>query len=149
MRPKQPRKRRLSVYLEPNLLVALEERAARRDHSLSMIAEAAVAAFLSPDDGERREAAIAKRLDQIDRRIARIERDQTIAVETMAMFVRFWLTTTPALPEPQAAAARAKGFQRYDAFLAALSRRMASSSRLARELAEDIASTGPTTDMER
>ena len=40
-----------------------------------MIAEAAVAAFLSPDDGERREAAITKRLDQIDRRIARIERD--------------------------------------------------------------------------
>ena len=149
VRPKQLRKRRLSVYLEPNLLIALEERAARRDHSLSMIAEAAVAAFLSPDDGERREAAITKRLDQIDRRIARIERDQTIAVETMAMFVRFWLTTTPALPEPQAAAARAKGLQRYDAFLAALSRRMASSSRLARELAEDIESGGPSTDMER
>lgn len=146
MRPKHPRKRRLSVYLEPNLLVALEERAARRDHSLSMIAEAAVAAFLSPDDGERREAAVAKRLDQIDRRIARIERDQTIAVETMAMFVRFWLTTTPAPPEAHAGAARAKGLQRYDAFLSALSRRMASTTRLARELAEDIGSSGPTVD---
>jgi hypothetical protein len=145
---KQPRKRRLSVYLEPALLLALEDRAARRDHSLSMIAEAAVAAFLSPDDGERREAAIAKRLDQIDRRVARIERDQTIGVETLAMFVRFWLTTTPALPEPQAGAARAKGGQRYDAFLSALNRRMASTSRLARELAEDIGSSGSAIDPE-
>ena len=66
------------------------------------------ASFLSPDADERREAAIAKRLDQIDRRIARIERDVGISVRTLALFIRFWLTTTPPLPEPAAKAARAQ-----------------------------------------
>jgi hypothetical protein len=33
---------------------------------------------------ERREAAIAKRLDEQDRRLARLERDVGIAVETLA-----------------------------------------------------------------
>jgi len=49
-----------------------------------------------------------KRLDQVDRRIARMERDVTISVETLVIFVRFRLATTPALPEPAAQAARAK-----------------------------------------
>jgi hypothetical protein len=30
----------------------------------------------------------------------RLERDVGIAVEAMAVFVGFWLTSTPALPEP-------------------------------------------------
>ena len=50
---------------------------------------------------------VAKRLDQIDRRMTRLERDVGIAVETLAVFIRFWITTTPALPEPAAQAARA------------------------------------------
>ena len=49
-----------------------------------------------------------------------MERDVGIAVETLAVFIRFWLTTTPALPEPAAQAARAKAGERYEAFIAAL-----------------------------
>src|SRR3546814_2042532 len=66
------------------------------------------ASFLSPDAAERQEAATTKRLDQLDRRMARMERDLGIAVETLAVFIRFWLTTNPPLPEPAQAAARAK-----------------------------------------
>lgn len=73
-----------------------------------MIAEAAIASFLSPDDAERRKAVVAKRLDQIDRRLASVERDLRISVETMVAFFSFWLATTPALPEPAARVARAK-----------------------------------------
>ncbi|TGV48427.1 CopG family transcriptional regulator, partial [Mesorhizobium sp. M2D.F.Ca.ET.160.01.1.1] len=93
----------------------LADYAARRDQPQSMIAEAAIASFLSPDADERREAAIAKRLDQVDRRLARQERDIGIAIETLAVFVRFWLATTPALPEVAAQAARAKSAERYQA----------------------------------
>lgn len=128
----------LSVYLPPDLSAALADYAARRDQSRSLIAEAAIASFFSPDDAERREAVIAKRLDQIDRRAARLERDLTIAVETLAVFVRFWLATTPALPEPAAQAARAKAGERYDGFVAALGRRLAKGPRLGQEVTEDV-----------
>ncbi|SIQ87731.1 MULTISPECIES: CopG family transcriptional regulator [Paracoccus] len=132
------RKKKFTVYLEPAVEKALADFAARRDRSQSMIAEAAIASFLSPDDAERREAIVARRLDQIDRRIMRMERDVGIAVETLAVFIRFWLATTPALPEPAANAARAKVGERYEAFITALGRRLAQGPKLRQEVSEDV-----------
>ena len=53
---KQPKTQRLSVYLDPDIMAALADYAARRDHSRSLVAEAAIASFLSPDAAERQEA---------------------------------------------------------------------------------------------
>ncbi|MFN5040051.1 MAG: CopG family transcriptional regulator [Bradyrhizobium sp.] len=128
----------ISVYVDPEVMTKLSDYAARREQPLSLIAEAAIASFLSPDDAERREAVVAKRLDQIDRRLARTERDVGISVETMAVFIRFWLTTTPALPEPAAQAARAMVAKRYEAFIAALGRRLAQGPKLRQEISEDV-----------
>ncbi|XHC09179.1 CopG family transcriptional regulator [Labrenzia sp. ac12] len=135
-----PRKKKaqISVYLDQDVMTMLSDYAARRDLSQSLVAEAAIASFLSPDADERREAAITKRLDQIDRRMTRLERDLGISVETLAIFVRFWLATTPALPEPAAQAARAKAGERYDAFVTALGRRMAKGPKLRQEISEDV-----------
>lgn len=135
---KAPKKRRLSVYLDPDVMKALAAYAARRDQSLSLIAEAGIASFLSPDAAERQEAATTKRLDQLDRRMTRMERDLGISVETLAVFVRFWLTTTPALPEPAAQAARAKSSERYEAFVTALGRRLAKGPKLRQEISDDV-----------
>ena len=132
------KKTQISVYIDPDLMTMLADYAARREQSQSMIAEAAIASFLSPDDAERREAAIAKRLDQLDRRMNRLERDIGISVETLAIFVRFWLATTPALPEPAAQAARAKAGERYEAFITALGRRLAKGPKLRQEVSEDV-----------
>ncbi|UJX47757.1 CopG family transcriptional regulator [Xanthobacter sp. YC-JY1] len=131
------KKAQISVYLDPTTMGLLADYAARRDQPQSLIAEAAIASFLSPDAAEQREATIAKRLDQLDRRMARLERDLGISIETLAVFVRFWLATTPALAEPVAQAARAKAAERYEAFVAALGRRLAKGPRLAQEIAEE------------
>jgi len=125
------KKQRLSVYLDPDVMKTFADYAARRDQSRSLIAEAAIASFLSPDAAERQEAATTKRLDQLDRRMTRMERD-------LAVFVRFWLTTNPPLPEPAQAAARAKAGERYDAFVAALGRRLAKGPKLRQEISEDV-----------
>ncbi len=132
------KKSKFTVYLDPDVTQALADFVARRDQSQSMIAEAAIASFLSPDDAERREAVVAKRLDQIDRRMTRLERDVGIAVETLAVFIRFWITTTPALPEPAAQAARVKSAERYEAFITALGRRLVKGPKLRQEIPEDI-----------
>jgi predicted transcriptional regulator len=135
---RQAKKQRLSVYLDPEVMTALADYAARRDHSRSLVAEAAIASFLSPDAAERQEAATTKRLDQIDRRISRVERDVGISVETLAVFIRFWLTSNPPLPEPAQAAAKAQAGKRYDAFVSALGRRLAQGPKLRQEVSEDI-----------
>lgn len=132
------KKSKITIYLDPDVTSALADFAARRDRSQSMIAEAAIASFLSPDDAERREAVVVKRLDQLDRRMARLERDVGIAVESLAVFIRFWVTTTPALPEPAAKAAKAKSAERYEAFITALGRRLAQGPKLRQEISEDV-----------
>lgn len=137
-RERPDRKKRLSVYLDPELMQLLADFADRREQSRSLVAEAAVASFLSPDADERQEAAIVKRLDRIDRNVQRLERDIGIANEAFAIFMRAWLTSTAHLPEAAQAAARAKGSERYDKFLDALGRRLAKGPRLKQEMPEDM-----------
>jgi predicted transcriptional regulator len=134
------KKDRLSVYLDPAVMRALADYAARRGQSRSLVAEAAVASFVSPDLDERREAATAKRLDGIGRHLQRLERDLGISVEMLAIFIRFWLASTPQLPDAAQAASRAKAGERYDSFLEALGRRLAKGPRVLQEIGEDIAS---------
>ncbi len=132
-----PVKVRLSVYLDPELMETLASYADRRERSRSLIAEAAIASFLSPDADEAREAAITKRIDQLDRRMNRLERDVGIGVEMIAMFVRFWLSNAPPPPETERALLRKQGGDRYDAFMAALGRRLAKGPKVRQEIAED------------
>lgn len=136
--PRPGRKRRLSIYLDPALSDRLADHADRHAQSRSMIAEAAIASLLSPDAEERREAALAKRLDRIDRTIQRLERDIGITNEALAIFIRAWLTSTVSLPETAQAAAHAKGGERYDKFLEALGRRLVKGPRLRQEISEDV-----------
>jgi hypothetical protein len=140
---KKTKKKRLSAYIDPDVMNALADYAARRNVSLSLVAEAAIASLLSPDAEERKEAAVTRRLDQIDRRVQRVERDVGIAIETLALFVRFWLNSTPALPESAQIEARAKGLQRYDAFVDALGRRLSKGPKLRQEIAEEVPAAPP------
>jgi len=128
------KKAQLSIYLDPEIFGSLEAFAKRQGKPKSLIAEAAIASFLSPDDSDRREAAVAKRLDRIVRVLERLERNDTVTLETIALFVRFWLTSTPALPEHSSPTARAKGAERYDRFVEALGRRLSSGSTILKEV---------------
>ena len=140
------KKARLSVYLEPETMTQLTDLAEQQRKPKSLIAEAAISAFLAPDETEQREAIFIRRLDVLNRRIERLERDQTIAVEALALFIRFWLAVTPSLPESAQAAAHAKGRERYESFLETLGRRLAKGTSFLREVSVDAhreASTSP------
>lgn len=136
--PSHKKKAQISVYLDPDVMDMIAHYAAQRDQSMSLIAQAAIASFLSPDSAERQEAALDRRLGQIDRRLSRLERDLGISTEALATFIRFWLTTTPALPEPAAQAARAMVAERYAAYTKALGRRLAKGPKLRQEVEEDF-----------
>lgn len=127
------------VYLPADVARALDEMATRTRRPKSEVVRAAVTSFLSPDGSERMEAAVTRRLDRMSRQVERLERDLTIANEAIALFIRAWLTATPPLPEGAQAAAQAKGRERYEGFVEALGRRMASGRSFAREVLDDHA----------
>lgn len=136
------KKARLSVYLDPQLSKELADYASHRRASMSLVAEAAIASFLSPDSAERQEAVLARRLDRISRQLERLERDTGIGIETLALFVRFWLSATPQIPEDHQDAAQAKGRQRYERFVEALGRRRSQGKKFIEEVSEDLPPTG-------
>ena len=129
--------------LPPDLAGQLADYAQRKRVPQALVVETALASLLSPDGADRLEAALARRLDRMTRQIERLERHVTISNEALALFVRFWLTSTPPLPDTAQAAAQAKGRERYEGFIEALGRRLARGRTLADELVTDIAAAEP------
>lgn len=136
------KKAQLSIYLDPDIFASLEAYSKHRGKPKSLVVEAAIGSFLSPDDSDRKEAAIAKRLDRIVRVLERLERNDGVTLETIGLFIRFWLTSTPALPEQSSPAARAKGAERYDRFVEALGRRLSSGSTVLKEVIVEMPEVG-------
>jgi predicted transcriptional regulator len=125
--------------LPPELAGRLAEFAKRKRVPQALVIETALASYLSPDGSERIEAALSRRLDRLTRHAERIERHVAISNEALALFVRFWLTATPPLPDTaQAAAAQVKGRERYNGYIEALGRRLAKGTSLAQELVQDV-----------
>jgi predicted transcriptional regulator len=124
--------------LPPELASKLADYAVRKRVPQALIVEAAIASHLSPDGVDRLEAALARRLDRMSRQIERLERHVTISNEALAVFVRFWLTSTPALPDAAFVAAQTKGRERYKGFVEALGRRLARGHSLADEISHEI-----------
>jgi hypothetical protein len=133
---------RLNLTLPVEVIAQINELSERKKISRSAIVEAAVASFLSPDAADRREAAFTRRMDRLSRQVQRIERDLGITAETLALFVRFWLTVTPPLPSDAQAAAQIKGKERYEGFVETLGRRLQQGRSFLREVPEDIFPTG-------
>jgi len=131
-------RQRMNVYLPPGLLQQIADLAARKKLSQSAIMEAAVMSFLSPDGADRREAAFTRRLDRLTRQVQRLERNAGITVETLALFVRFFLTVTPPLPPDAQASAQARGRERYEGFVEALGRRLQKGQSFLNEIPEDV-----------
>ena len=130
---------RLCLTLPSELLGQLNDLADRRKLSRSAVAEAAIASFLSPDAQDMREAAFTRRLDRLSRQTARLERDVRLTADTLALFIRHWLTVTPQLPPEENAVAHTRGLKRFDGFVQTLGLRLQQGNSFLSEIPDDIA----------
>lgn len=137
---------RLNLSLPVEMIGQINELSERKKISRSAIVEAAVASFLSPDAADRREAAFTRRMDRLSRQAQRIERDLGVTAETLALFVRFWLTITPPLPGDAQTAAQSKGRERFEGFVDTLGKRLQKGESFLREIPDDIAGNRPGDD---
>ncbi len=129
---------RLNLFIEPDHARRLDELATMKGLSKSSIIAAALASFLSPDSGDQREAAIAKRLDRLSRQLDKLERDQNILIETLALYVRYFLTVSTPVPEAHQEAARAQGRARFEQFIEQLGRHLLRGRSLVKDVVEEI-----------
>ena len=129
---------RLNLFIPHEHAKRLDELAAKKGLSKSSIVAAALASWLSPDAGDQREAAIAKRLDRLSRQFEKLERDQNIEIETLALFVRYFLMVSTPVPESHQGAARAQGKARFEQFVEQLGRHLMRGRSLVRDVVDEL-----------
>ena len=132
------RRNRISVFVQPEHDRRLTKLATMRGVTKSGLIAAALASFLSPEGLDRREAATAKRLDRLAQQFERLERDQTILIEMLALFIRYELSVSSGIPEAHQDAARAQGKARFAKFTEQLARHLQRGGSLVRDLHQEI-----------
>jgi hypothetical protein len=129
---------RLNIYLHREHAKRLAALSKMQRVSKSSLVATALSWFLSPEGGQAREATVLRRLDRLARQFERLERDQTIQVEALALFIRHQLTVTAPIPEGHQQAARAQGRVRFEQFIDQLARHLQRGGSLVREVWQEI-----------
>jgi predicted transcriptional regulator len=131
-------KPRHHLYLDETLTEELDRLARKPGSSKSAIIADALRAYLVRGAGKEADAVLKARLDRFAGIVNRVERNQDVLLETLALYVRWQLTVTAPLPESEQAAARAAGEARFQSFIDQLSRRMAAGRGLGHEIATRV-----------
>lgn len=125
---------RMTIYLDPKVHAQLSEYAARRRQPLSIMVEAAVAAFVDPDE---RETQTFRRLNRLERQLEKLARDTNISIEAFLVYIWLWLGANPSPAEPDAAT-RASVTDRYDRFMETLGQRLATGKTAGNRIKSDL-----------
>jgi hypothetical protein len=136
-------KPKLSVYLSDHVAERLALAAKRPGANKSTIVDTALDRFLNPERDPTGDAALIRRLDRMSRQLGSLDRDHAIMAETLALFVRYYLTITPPLPIGEQDAARALGRERFEMFVAQVGKRIAAGGRLVAEVLDSVTIANP------
>ncbi|MEE9454648.1 MAG: CopG family transcriptional regulator [Paracoccaceae bacterium] len=131
-------KPRLNVHIAYELSEKVTLFAKRPGVTKAAVVEAALMGFFSKEFDDQRDGALIRRLDRLTRHIDRLERNLGISTETLALFIRFFLTVTPPLPNTDQDAARALGKERFDYFITQLGRRLAGGKNMISDVLDEI-----------
>ncbi|HEY1244676.1 MAG TPA: CopG family transcriptional regulator [Hyphomicrobiaceae bacterium] len=131
-------KKKYTLYLPVPLARKLDQVARDRHGGKSALVEEALRASFEPQQHAGIEEGLARRLNEISRTLATLARDQLVATETLALFLRYFLIATPPVPDSDQESARLVGRKRYEVLLAEVGRRVAEDRRLAAEVLQTI-----------
>ncbi len=143
MRRSQDPKLKLTVYVSRIVAEQLDLACKDRTKNKSKLTETALVQLLGPKADDQQDAATSRRLDRLTRDIGVINRHQQIVIESLGLFIRHYLITSLPLPPSEQQAAQALGHQRFQRFIEQLGRRLASTTTLANEITEQLASNSP------
>lgn len=119
---------RHQLFLPKPLSDRLEALAAKPGASKSAILGDAVTAWLNRRGVSELEERFGLRLDRMTTAIGRIERNEHVLLETLALFVRYELAIHAPLAESDQAG-RAMGAKRFEAFVTQVGRQVAAGRR--------------------
>lgn len=130
-------KPRLIAYVDPQLHTQVAAAGAKPGWSQSSVVEAALKYFFCSALEHERNALLIKRLDEMNRRLARMERDQQAHLELSDMGVHFQIIFGPRLKGESWRAAQAEARPMFEAYRESLAGRLAPGRKLLGEALAD------------
>ena len=127
-----------ATTLPIKLVARLKTEARQRRVQQKQIVLSALEAFFHSDGQDSRDAMLGRRLNRIDARQRALTQQQEIIAETLALFIRVWLTNTTEVPDSQKSEANAQGGKRYQRFIEHLVKRLGSGQSLFTELPKEV-----------
>lgn len=130
-------KPRLIAYVAPRLHAQVAAAGAKPGWSQSSVVEAALTCFFSSAIEYERDALLIKRLDEMNRRLARMERDQQAHLELSDVSVHFQLIFGPRLKGDAWNVAVAEARPMFETYRKALENRLVPGRKLLGEALAD------------
>jgi hypothetical protein len=134
---------RLTAYVSDSVAERLAMASKRKGFNRSKIVDRALDRFLAGDGSQGNETSMQRRLDNMSKQQARTERNIAVLLETLGLFVRYYLTVTPPLPKSEQDPARSLGNQRFEVFVAQIGKRLAAGQSTVRDVMERVAANDP------
>ena len=128
----------LNVEIARVLKKRLDREAADRHISKRSIVEKALEAYFAPERHDERDALLARRLLNLDRRYEGISRQNKILAEAVAVFVQAWLAQTPELGPEEKGPASTQARMRYARYIERIARNFEQHSTLYDQLPDDV-----------
>jgi hypothetical protein len=119
---------RYQLFLPKAVSERFEQLAAAPGASKSRLLATAVDAWLNRRGASELDERFGLRLDRISNQLARIERDGHVAIESLALFIRYMLTVNAPLAEEDEVS-RSIGRDRFAAFVTRVGQQLASGRR--------------------
>jgi adenosyl cobinamide kinase/adenosyl cobinamide phosphate guanylyltransferase len=119
------KKVRYQLFLSGPTSARFETLASRPGMNKSAVLADAITSWLDRRGGDDLDDHFGLRLNRMSAQLNRIERDQLILLESLALFIRVTLLRDAHLPEPDTAT-RALARDRYEAFVTQVGRHLAS-----------------------
>ena len=118
-------KPRQNLYLDDDRSKELERLAKKPGASKSAIVAEALKTLFERKGARELDDKLKTRLDKLTNQLNRVERNQRVLIESLALYIRFHFSILPPLPEADQAAARALANDRFQAFIDQVGRRVA------------------------
>ena len=132
-------KTRIHVYLGANTK-RVQKAAKKRGVPMSKYVQAAIISFLDADQ-DKRDAATLRSLSRIIRLLGKIDRDNIVSSEAMALFIQYELAIKPPVPILNQDSAKAQGHERFVQFIKRVGQRLSKGKSLVSDIVDEISVT--------
>ena len=143
MKQRTSSKIKVTVYLSRLTVDRLNLACKDPTKNKSKLTEKALNTLLDSERDLSHDAGLLRRLDSLGRQVTIIDRHQQVVLESLGLFLRYYLIVTPPLPKAEQEPARAMGHQRFEFFIGQLAKRLAGSQTLVSEVMEKVTAHDP------